>query len=300
MNWSNECTVERLNRLGKRLAEQPSVVDRVMSEVDRAVPLRIRKFDQLRILTIMFKPRNLVAVAAVFALVAFGLRPWATNRENGADAWWFASPSAWAGELQAAIKEAGQRGVSCREQFVTVASDGSRSTSSTTSTVFSAGNRYRCDIYDEGHLRESQWYVPHADELTQTSVCYNDKTYTVTHHPKTREEVDLMTRMESLAQLLSESGRRLGTASVEGQDAVEFEITAKKIAAQADEAAVHIWLDQATKMPLKITWKSVDHSFPVYIVARILVQDHFDWNPALPADTFEPEIPAGFTKVDNK
>ncbi len=300
MTISNDGIEERLGRLGQRLAGQPSVVDRVMGEVDGAEPVRIPKFNQRRILTIMFKPRNLVAAAAVFALVVFGLRPWATNRENGAGAWWLAPASAWAGELQAAIEEAGQQGFSCREQIVNVTRGGSQSTSSTTSTLFTAGNRYRRDIYDFGHLRESQWYVQDADGLTMTSVRYDDKTYTVTRDPKARQkDVNPMRRIKALAQLLDKSGRRLGTARVEGQDAVEFEIAAKKIDAQADEATMHIWLDQDTKMPLKITYEFAAHG-QGQIVATILVQDHFDWSPTPPADTFEPEIPAGFTKVESK
>jgi outer membrane lipoprotein-sorting protein len=301
MNKSTDRIEERLGLLGQRLAGQPSVVDRVMDEVDRAEPVRIPKFNQWRILTIMFKPRNLVVTAAVLAVVVFGVRPWDTNRENGPGEWWLTPPSAWASELQAAIEEAGQQGFSCQEHFVSVTSDGSRATSSSTSTFFFAGNRYRRDNYEQGRLRESQWYVQEADGLTMTSVRYNDKTYTITHDPKARQEdVDSMRQIEALAQLLDKSGRRLGTARVEGQDAVEFEIAAKKIDAQADEATMHIWLGQATKMPLKITYEFADRGCQLFLVARILVQDHFDWNPTLPADTFEPEIPAGFTKVESK
>ena len=292
MNNRNDKIEERLGRLGERLAGQPSVVDRVMREVDRAQPVRKSKFNQRRILTMLLKPRSLAAAAAVLALVVFGLRPWAPNRENGPGAWWLAPPSAWAGQLQAAIEEVGQQGFSCREQFVNLTAGGSRATSSTTSTLFAAGDRYRRDTYDQDLLRESQWYVQRPDRLTMTSVRYNDKTYTVTHDPKARQKnVDPITRIEALAQLLDELGRRIGTARIEGHDAVEFEIAAKKIDAQADDATMHIWLDQATKMPLKITYQ---------FAATILVQDHFDWDATLPADTFEPEIPAGFTKLENK
>ena len=249
----------------------------------------------------LLKPRSLVAAAAVLALVVFGLSPWATNRENAPGAWWLAPPSAWAGELQAAIEEAGQQGFSCREQFVHLTGSGSRSTSSTTGKLFAAGNRYRRDTYDQGRLRESQWYVQSDDGLTMTSVRYNDKTYTVTPDPKARQKnVDPMKQFEALAQLLDESGRRVGTARVEGRDAVEFEIAAKKIDAQADDATMHVWLDQATKLPLKITYQFAAAAGLGQIVATILVQDHFDWDATLRADTFEPEIPAGFTKLESK
>jgi outer membrane lipoprotein-sorting protein len=301
MNTSNDRIEERLGRLGQRLAGQPPVVDRVMREVDRAEPVRIPRFNQGRILAMLLKPRNLVAAAAVLALVVFGFRPWDTHRENGRGAWWIAPPAAWAGELQAAIEVAGRRGFSCQEQFVNITPSGSRSTSSTTSTLSAAGNRYRRDSYDQGKLRESQWYLQNADGLTMTSVRYGDKTYTVTHDPQARAEAgDPIKQIEALAMRLEESGRRIGTARVGGKDAVEFEIAANKLDAQADDATMHVWLDQATKMPLKITYQFAAQGGLGQIVATILVRDHFDWNPTLPADTFEPVIPPGFFKVDSK
>jgi outer membrane lipoprotein-sorting protein len=301
MNTSNDRIEERLGRLGERLAGQQSVVDRVMREVDRAEPVRKRKFDQRRIFTMLLKPKGLVAAAAVLALVVFGLRPWDAHRENGPGAWWLAPPSAWAGELQAAIESAGQHGFSCREQFVHVTGAGSRSTSSTSSTLFAAGNRYRRDTYEQGKLRESQWYVQRADGLTMTSVRYGDKTYAVTHDPQARaEKVDPMTQIESLAKRLDESGRRIGPARIDGREAVEFEIAAKKLDAQVDDAMMRVWLDQTTKMPLKITYQFAAQGGPGQIVATILVQHHFDWNPTLPAGAFEPEIPSGFTRVESK
>lgn len=249
----------------------------------------------------LLKPRSLAVATAVLALVVFGLRPWVSNPGNGHGAWWAAPPSAWAGELQAAIEEAGQRGFSCQEQFVNLIARGSRATSSTTSTLFVAGKRYRRDTYDQGRLRESQWYVQAANGLTMTGVRYNDKTYTVTHDPNARQDdVDPLVRIEALAQLLDESGRRIGTTRVEGRDAVEFEIAAKQLDVQGDDAMLRVWLDQATRMPLKITHQFAAQGGPGQIVATILVQDHFDWSPTLPANTFEPEIPAGYAKVESK
>lgn len=67
MNKRIDDMEEQFGRLAEQLSSQPSVVDRVMNEVDRAEPVRIPKFNQRSILTIMFKPRNLAA-AAVLAL----------------------------------------------------------------------------------------------------------------------------------------------------------------------------------------------------------------------------------------
>lgn len=294
MNEQLDRFEQRLARLGAQLAEQPSIVDRVMNEVDRAAPVRIPRFNHRRYLTMLLKPKSLAAAAAVLALVTFGMRPWISDRES---AWWLAPPAAWAGELQNAIAQAGQRGFVCQEQFIHRMADGSQGASSTTSSLFVADNRYRRDTYDQGRLRESQWYVQGADGLTLTSVRYDDKTHAVTHDPQAREtDVDPLERIESLPRLLEASGRRIGPARIADRDAIEFEIDARQIDAQGDDATAHVWLDQATKLPLKIAYEFAAPVGLGPVVGMTLVQDRFDWNPALPANTFEPEIPAGFTE----
>jgi outer membrane lipoprotein-sorting protein len=297
MNNPTDNIERRLGRLGERLAEQPSVVDRVMNEVNRAEPMQLPLY-QGRIVTMLLKPQNLVAAAAVLALVVFGLRPWSAPRESGPGAWWLAPRSAWAAELHTAIQQAEEQGLSCREQFLTAMADGTQAISSTTSTLFVAGKRYRRDTYENGRLREIQWYEQGADGLTLTSVRYDNRTYTETRDPKANETDDSpLTQIEALARRLELSGRRVGTARVEGREAVEFEIAAKKLDAKHDEATIRVWLDQATKMPLKTACESAAPAGSDPIVGTIYVQDHFDWNPTLPANALQPQIPAGFTKA---
>ncbi len=248
----------------------------------------------------LVKPQSLAAAAAVLAIVVFGFRPWDIGRESGA-AWWLAPPSAWAGELQAAIEGANQRGYTCNESFINRIADGASATSSTTNKLSVAGKRYRRDGYEAGRLHESQWYVYGADGLTLTSVRYDDKTYSVAHDAKARQgDGDPLSHLESLAGLLEKSGRRLGTAKVDGRDAVEFEISATAIDAQSDPAVVHVWLDQATKMPVKIKHEFAAQAGLGPVVGMTLVQEHFNWTPSLPANTFEPEIPEGYTKLEGK
>jgi hypothetical protein len=300
MNDSMESLEARLNRLGKQLAEQPSIVDRVMRDVDRAAPVRSRRFNPRRIVAMLFKPQALAAAAAVVALVVFGFRPWYADRENSAGAWWLSPPTAWAGELHADIQKAEQQGYSCREQFINVTTSGEQATSSTINTLFVSGNRYRRDIYDEGHLRESQWYHHGPDGLTLTSVRYEDKIYSVTTDPQAVADDESPTaRFEMLARRLEASGWRVGTTQLDGHDAVEFEISAQKLDARDDAATVHVWLDQITKMPLKITYEFATPGGLGQIARTILVQDRFDWQPTLPSNTFQPEIPAGFANSGN-
>ncbi len=300
MNFSPENFETRLSRLGQKLAEQPSIVGRVMCDVDRAAPVRRRRFNPGRILAMLVKPQSLAAAAAVVALVVFGFRPWSADQENRAGAWWLAPPTAWAGELHADIQKAKQQGYSCREQFINVMTSGQQATSSTTSALFVAGKRYRRDSYDQGRLRESQWYEHGPDGLTLTSVRYDDKTYTVTTDPKTTADDESPTaQLETLARRLEESGRRIGTTQLDGRDAVEFEASNQSLDASNEAALVHVWLDPNTKMPLKITYEFDTPGGFGQVARTILVQDDFDWQPALPSNTFQPEIPAGFAESES-
>lgn len=245
----------------------------------------------------LFKPRNLVAAAAVLALFFFGLKPWETNSQSGGG-WWIAPPSAWAGELRATIDKASRQSFCCREQFVNRTKDGVMATSSTANTLFVCGDRYRRDVFDQDHLRETQWYVHSPQELIMTGVQYREKHYSVTHHPKTQqgEDANPLRRIEALPGLLAKSGRRIGIAKVDGRDAVEFEIEAKAIDAQDDAATIHVWLDQATKLPLKVTYEFAPQGGLGSVIATTLVQDQFEWNPPLPANTFDPQIPTGYSQ----
>lgn len=298
MNEPFKTLEKRLAELGSRLAEGPSVVDHVMRQIDELEPPQVTKFNPRRIVAMLSKPRNLIAAAAVLALVVFGLRPWSPRSENGPGAWWLAPPSAWAVELQAAIDKAAQRGFTCQEEFINLVPGAKPSTSSTTSVLFMAGNRYRRDTYDAGQLRESQWYVQHPDGLTMTSVRYHDRTYDVTHDPAAQSKTGPVDKIEELAALLEKSGRRIGTARVEEREAVEFELDTSQLEETDNPALLRVWLDQATKMPLKI-------SVPLaagggQIIPVTYVMHDFDWNAVMPAGTFEPRIPPGFSKAESK
>ena len=78
---------------------------------------------------------------------------------------------------------------------------------------------------------------------------------------------------------------------------MEFEIQATQLDAQNDEANVHVWLDQATRLPLKITYAFADREILGKPLSITLVMDRFEWEPTLPANTFEPEIPTGYTEA---
>jgi hypothetical protein len=286
MNNYSENIDCRLSLLGQQLAEQPSVIDRVMGEIDLAGPVRVLTRRDQGALNKVLNLRNLIAVAAVLALVFAGLD---LRTKDQGDKWWFAQSGAWAAELRVAVEKAGQQGFSCQERLVSLVGIVSKDTD--LDKLYVAGNRYRRDIYDQGQLQESQWYVHGTDGLKMTSIRYLDKTYTVTLDPQAHQQnVDPLTRMETLTQLLGESGQHIGSKQIEEQDAVGFSIESKKLDPRDDAGTVIVWLDKATKMPLRIE---------AIVGAWIYEQNQFDWNPTLPADTLEPQIPAGFAKLES-
>jgi hypothetical protein len=162
--------------------------------------------------------------------------------------------------------------------------------------LFVRGDRYRRDVYDQDRLRETQWYLHGPEGLTLTSVRYGEKNYSVQHDPNAQqgENANPLRRIEALPERLAKSGRRIGAAKIEGRDAVEFEIDAQAIDARDDAATIHVWLDQATKLPLKIAYEFALQGGLGSVVSTTLVQDRFEWNPPLPANTFDPQIPSDF------
>jgi hypothetical protein len=236
----------------------------------------------------------LAAAAAVVFVVLGGLsfRSHSSSARGKSDAWWLGPPSAWAAEVNAALARAGIKGVTCREQILHVTADGSTHTSSTWTKFYVSKDSYRRDIYDGDVLREFQWYVPDADGLTTfTSVRFDTRTY-YTAAPGTGSfgQTDPIERMRFYVNLVDKADRILSTQSIDGRQCVGFEIRASKYGDNPDTWIDRIWFDVQTRLPVRIeecgrtvmTW----------------VQEQFDYNPDLPADTFTPQIPEGFTFSD--
>ncbi len=236
---------------------------------------------------------KLAAAAAVAIVVFGGITFWPSGgSDNGK--WWLGPPAAWGQEILAELDTI--KGVACREQTVFVMSDGSEHTSSTWDILYVSSDSYRRDIYDGDFLREIQWYVPDGDGTLQHSIRYDLKSYFTHSGEGSFGNYEPIERMRFYVRLLDKADKLLGETVIEGCNCVGFEISAGKYGDNPQEWLDRIWFDVDTKLPVLIEQErgcprdKIQTDFHPYID----VQDQFDYNPELPADTFIPKTPEGF------
>lgn len=199
----------------------------------------------------------------------------------------------WGRELLTALDTI--QAVSCREQIVYVAADGSQSTSSTWMMRHESKDSYRRDIYDGDVLREIQWYVPDGNDVTiHYCIRYDVGCYGSTRGKGSFGVQDPVERMRFYIRLLDRADRVLGEQVIDGRTCVGFEIRASKYGSNPDTWLDRIWFDTQTKLPVRIeqSGRPVTGDAATTFTA---IMDQFNYNAQLPADTFIPqEPPKGF------
>ncbi len=237
--------------------------------------------------TIMKSPITKLVAAAAIAIVVFGgITFWPSGgSDNGK--WWLGPPAAWGQEILAELDTI--KGVTCREQTVLVMSDGSEHTSSTWDILYVSSDSYRRDIYDGDFLREIQWYVPDGDGTLQHSIRYDLESYFTHSGEGGFGNYDPVERMRFYVRLLDKADEKI----IEDRNCVGFEISASKYGDNPENWVDCIWFDTETKLPVRME----KHGRPVTDQPDktvTIIQDQFNYNPELPADTFIPETPEGF------
>ena len=241
--------------------------------------------------TIMKNRIPKLAAAAAIAIVVFGgITFWPSGGpDNGK--WWLGPPAAWGQEILAELDTI--KGITCHEQTVLVMSDGSEHTSSTWDILYVSSDSYRRDIYDGDFLREIQWYVPDGDGTLHHSIRYDLKSYFTHSGEGSFGNHDPVERMRFYVRLLDEADKLLGEKIIEDRNCVGFEISAGKYGNNPEQWTDCIWFDVETKLPVQIE----KHGRPVTDQPDktfTTIQDQFNYNPELPADTFIPKTPEGF------
>jgi outer membrane lipoprotein-sorting protein len=241
--------------------------------------------------TIM-KSKTVKLTAAVVIIVAVlgGITFWPTGgREN--KKWWLGPPAAWAQEILATLDTI--KTVTCREQTVLVMADGSQHTSSGWDVFYISRDSYRRDIYDGDFLREIQWYIPDGNDMIQHYVRFDLQCHGALRHKGTFGTQDPVERMRFYVRLLDKADKLLGERFIDNHNCVGFEISASKYGDNPEQWVDRIWFDVETKLPVCIE----KHGRPVTDQPNktfTTIQDQFDYNPQLPADTFTPWVPEGF------
>jgi outer membrane lipoprotein-sorting protein len=241
--------------------------------------------------TIMKNKTKRLAAAAVIALAVVGGMTFWPGHSSDSEKWWLGSPAAWGQEILAALDTV--KAVTCREQHVTVFPDGSEHTSMTWDIFYVSHDSYRRDIYDGDVLREIQWYVPDGDNMVQCSVRFDLESYFTQTHTGKFGIVDPVEGMRFYVGLLDEAVRLLGTEVIDGCQCVGFEISTSKYEISPGQGIDRIWFDVETKLPVRIEHRGMPITGHPDETGTI-IQDQFDYNPDLAADTFVPKTPEGF------
>jgi len=234
---------------------------------------------------------RIAAVAAAAAVVITVFALWPSNPPVPAvKAWWQGPPSAWAGEISAALEAF--ESVTCRDVWVVV--DGGRELPTSSVGAFSTSrDSYRRDQYDGGVLTLTQWYTPSGDgNMYQTDVHYDKGTYRIMSHKGSYGAESPVSRLTLQIRLLDRADALLGTRVMEGRECVGFEISAAKYGDNPPEWKDRIWFDVQTRLPV-----CVEYERPMGPAdARKFVErrDQFNWAPGLGTDFFRPVIPQGF------
>jgi len=240
------------------------------------------------------KITKLAAASVIIITILGGVTFWPSGgSENGK--WWLGPPAAWGQEILSALDTI--KGVTCREQTIWIAHDGTRHTSSTWFIFYVSSDSYRRDIYDGDFLREIQWYVPDGNDMIQHYVRFDLKCYGALRHKGSFGRYDPVDRIRFYVGFLDDADELLGEKIIEGVECVGFEISASKYGDNPKEWLDRIWFDIDTRLPVLMEHEmtcprdKTQTDFHLHIT----VQDQFDYNPELPADTFIPqEVPKGF------
>jgi len=284
---------EILNKLGSedvpaeihQIAEQTS---QKFSETLTQSRQHILRSDIMKIRTI-----KLAAAAVIIIIVLGGISFWPSDSSENSK--WYLGPSAaWGQEIMAALDTI--KSVSCREQTIWIAHNGTRHTSSTWDIFYVSHDSYRRDIYDGDTLREIQWYVPDGNDMIHHSVRFDLGSYFIHRGRGGFGNRDPIERMRFYVRFLDKADKLLGEKVIEKHNCVGFQISASEYGNNPKEWLDRIWFDIDTKLPVLIEHEiacprdKTQDDFQPYIKIR----DQFDYNPELPAETFIPEIPEGF------
>jgi outer membrane lipoprotein-sorting protein len=121
-------------------------------------------------------------------------------------------------------------------------------------------------------------------------VNFADRSYKEITHPSTSHPNNPMVHIIFLAGWIDRADRFFESRQIEGIECFGFELSAKKHGTNPDTTIHTLWLDAETMLPVLLEFEWLQDDGP-----RKMVQDQFEWDPELPAETFIPDIPADFT-----
>lgn len=167
---------------------------------------------------------------------------------------------------------------------------------------------WRKDSYSGQQLQKTEWYVTDKDDWGKTSFDFNDRNFRliqttvnfgdrsfkeITHGSKSHPN-NPMDNIIFLTGYIDRADQFFESQQIDGIECFGFELSAKKYGSNPDTHIHTLWFDAVTMLPVKTEFEWFQDDGP-----RKRIQDQFEWDPELPAETFIPEIPADFTPEVN-
>jgi outer membrane lipoprotein-sorting protein len=258
--------------------------------------------------TIMYSRTIKYAAAAVIAIVVLGgISFWPGGNPQNSK-WWLAPPAVWGQEIIAELEKI--EALVYRDQTVFVGRYGSTHVSGSWNRIYEAEDRSRRDEYyedtDEDTFGDSNeasvlqrvaWIVPDGKDLISYEVSFEFQCFTIKRTEGAAYQRDPTKKLRFYVSLLDKADRVLDTAVFEDRECIGFEIDTSKYGDNPEGRIDRIWFDVETKLPVRIE----KHGRP--ITSRpgetfTHIQDQFEYYAQIPADMFEPEIPADFINAE--
>ncbi|MDH4238259.1 MAG: hypothetical protein OEW48_01725 [Phycisphaerae bacterium] len=172
--------------------------------------------------------------------------------------------------------------------------------------VYLSQNAWRYDYYSGDRLQKTEWYVGKQLDtqetgfeiedrnfwIVRTGVDHDSRTYQVSSYYKSRHP---MHEIVFLAGLVDRADRMLENRIIDGIECIGFEISAKKYGDNPDSMIHRLWFSADTKLLVRMEFEWDTDKPSKQELVQQFVRDRFQWEPELPADTFTPKIPEGFT-----
>jgi len=157
----------------------------------------------------------------------------------------------------------------------------------------------RFDTYANGML-VSIHYSPLKGPMTLVNLLA--RSYMVIDTEKASGDLQAASSPEgfilALSKLQGQASRELGHATLDGVDAVGYEIAGEVLGLGiGDRVRSELWIDAKTHLPVRYV---AEMPSPQDGSPYQFIYEHFVWDQPLDPKLFIPEIPAGYTRLDAK
>jgi len=237
-----------------------------------------------------------LAAAAVIAIIVLGgVTFWPSgDSENGQ--WWLGSPAAWGQDIVAELEKVAA--ITYRQRGFRVRDYRPDTMGSLWERRYAAKNTYRKDILDNANnIMSTEWILPNGEGFVKYQLWPQYQCYTQKPENTPPFYDNVMGSLRRYVSFLDRASKILGTAVIEGQECIGFEISPGKYRNFRVTRPTRIWFDLETKLPVRTERRGIETSYDPTMTLT-LIHDQFNYYAEVPADMFALQIPEGFVNAE--